>query len=321
MNPPPLVAVVGPTATGKSALAVELALRLGGEVVGADASQLYRGMDIGTAKITPDEMHGVPHHQLDVLDIHEEASVAAYQRHARADIDAVVGRGKTPILVGGSGLYVRAAVDHLTIPPTDAEVRTRIDADATADPAAVRRRLQELDPAAADAIEPNNIRRIVRALEVIELTGRPFSATLPRRESVRPTLQLSLDVPRVELDRRIGARVEHMWGAGLLDEVASLAERGLSRTRTAARAVGYPQALAHLRGELSRDEAVADTVAATRRLAKRQRQWFGADPRIVRLPVTGGEQHVLDAALAHVNDLVAGLGDPDRPLRGMAGPQ
>lgn len=293
----PLVAVVGPTATGKSGLAVALARELGGEVVNADAFALYRGMDIGTAKPSEAEREGIPHHQLDVLDIHDDASVAAYQRHARSDIDAILARGRVPVLVGGSGLYVRAALDLLDFPPTDPQVRARLEAEARELGApALRERLDALDPAAAAAIEANNVRRIVRALEVIELTGRPFSATMPRREYRLPTVMLGLDLPRPLLDERIEARVRGMWEAGLLDEVAALERQGLSGTRTASRAVGYPEALAQLRGDLTEAQAIEATATATRRLARRQASWFRPDPRITWLDAGAGPEALLARA-------------------------
>lgn len=280
-----VVAVVGPTATGKSDLALALAQRLGGEIVNADASQLYRGMDIGTAKLPPGQRRGIPHHQLDVLDIAEDASVAAYQRTARADIEAIRRRGAVPIVCGGSGLYVRAALDVLAIPPTDPAVRAAWEARlAEAGVGELYAELGRRDPAAAAAIDPRNGRRIVRALEVIELTGAPFSATMPRRESVLPTVQLGLRLDRPDLDRRIDARAERMWADGLLAEVRTLAARGLASTRTASRAVGYAQALAQLRGELTEGQAIEATARATRRLARRQESWFGADPRVRWLP-------------------------------------
>ncbi|WP_205859444.1 tRNA (adenosine(37)-N6)-dimethylallyltransferase MiaA [Phycicoccus flavus] len=280
-DPGLVVAVVGPTATGKSDLGVALALRLGGEVVGADASQLYRGMDIGTAKLAPDERQGVPHHQLDVLDVTEEATVAAYQRDARADLEGVLRRGRVPLVVGGSGLYVRAALDRLQIPPTDPAVRAALEARAQDEGgAALFAELGRLDPVAAAAIEPANTRRVVRALEVVELTGRPFSATMPRREHVRPTVVLGLRLDRERLDRRIEQRTRAMFDAGLVEETAGLAGRGLREGRTASRAVGYAQALAVLDGTMTLAEAVADTAARTRRLVRRQESWFGADPRV-----------------------------------------
>ena len=278
------VAVVGPTATGKSDLGVALALALGGEVVNADASQLYRGMDIGTAKLPEEQRHGIPHHQLDVLAVTQEASVAAYQQAGRADLAAIRGRGRVPVVVGGSGLYVRALLDRLEIPPTDRWVRARWEERLAAEGAQpLHDRLVELDPSAAAAIDPRNGRRIVRALEVIELTGRPFSATLPTREFVGPTVLVGLRAPREVLDARIEQRAAGMWRAGLVQEVRTLEGQGLRRGRTASRAVGYAQALRQLDGELTRDEAVADTVVATRRLARRQERWFGADPRVLWL--------------------------------------
>lgn len=277
----PVVAVVGPTATGKSDLGVALAAELGGEVVNADASQLYRGMDVGTAKLTEAERHGIPHHQLDVLEVTEEASVAAYQEAARRDLAAIRERGAVPVVVGGSGLYVRALLDRLEIPPTDPAVRERWQARLEEQGVeALHAELATRDPEAAARIEPRNGRRIVRALEVIELTGRPFSATMPTREHVGPTVTIGLRAGRDVLDERIAARAEGMWRAGLVEEVRDLVALGLREGRTASRAVGYAQALRQLDGELTQEEAVADTVVATRRLARRQERWFGPDPRV-----------------------------------------
>lgn len=285
---PVVIAVVGPTATGKSELALDLAEAVGGEVVNADASQLYRGMDIGTAKLPPDARRGIPHHQLDVLDVTEEASVAAYQQHARADLTAIVERGRHPIVVGGSGLYVRALLDRLEIPPTDPGVRARLEDEAARlGTPALYARLRGQDTVAAEAIEPNNTRRVVRALEVIELTGRRFSATMPTREYVRPTVAIGLEVPREVLDQRIAARVTRMWQDGLLDEVRSLEAMGLRRGRTASRALGYAQALAQLDGTMTRGQAQEQTGALTRRFARRQESWFRPDPRITWLDPRG----------------------------------
>ncbi len=293
---PLVVAVVGPTATGKSDLGLRLAEQLGGEVVGADASQLYRGMDIGTAKLRLGERRGIAHHQLDVLDVTEEASVAAYQRHARADLEGVLARGRTPVVVGGSGLYVRALLDHLDIPPTDPDVRRRVEERAEElGTGAVYAELVERDPLAAAAVEPNNRRRIVRALEVVELTGAPFSATMPRREFVRPTLVLGLLPPRPELDRRIEQRVHRMWAEGLVDEVRGLEAHGIRQGRTASTAIGYAQALGQLDGVLDATTARAQTVAATRRLARRQESWFRADPRTRWVDPT--DRDAVDAAV------------------------
>jgi len=282
---PPVVAVVGPTASGKSALAVEVALALDGEVVNADAFQLYRGMDVGTAKPTGAERRTVPHHLLDVLDVTQEATVAGYQRAAAAVLDDVAARGRPAVLVGGSGLYVRAVLDGLEIPPTDPAVRARLEAElATVGSPALHARLAESDPAAAAAILPTNGRRVVRALEVGTLTGRPFRATLPAGAYARPAVQVGLDVPRDVLDERIAARVDRMWRDGLVEEVRRLDAEGLSRGRTAARALGYAQVLRLLAGELTDDEARAQTVAVTRRYARRQESWFRRDPRVTWLP-------------------------------------
>ena len=276
-----VIAVVGSTVSGKSDLALALAERLGGEVVNADAMQLYRGMDIGTAKLPIEARRGIPHHQLDVLDVRQEASVAAYQRAARLDLAGIRSRRLRPIFVGGSGLYLRAALDRLEIPPTDPVVRGRLLGELEqVGIAALHVRLMRADPIAAQAIQPNNERRVVRALEVIELTGRPFSATLPAREYELPTITIGLRVPRPELDARIAARVHRMWDAGLLDEVRRLDSAGLREGRTAAKALGYRQALAYLDGLCSAEQAVKDTIILTRRFARRQESWFRPDSRI-----------------------------------------
>jgi len=280
-----LIAVVGATATGKSALGVALAEALDGEVINADSMQLYRGMDIGTAKITEAERAGVPHHLLDVLDVTEPANVAEYQRDARAVIEQLSAAGRTAVLVGGSGLYVRAALDDLRFPGTDPAVRARLEAEAVdAEPGALHARLAGVDPPAAARILPGNTRRLVRALEVIELTGGPFLAELPEPQYVRPAVQLGLYLDRAELGRRIALRVEAMWQAGLVAEVATLAEKGLREGRTASRALGYAQVLEFLDGRISEDEAHAATVRATRKFARRQQKWFDRDRRIVWLP-------------------------------------
>ncbi|MGW4160012.1 tRNA (adenosine(37)-N6)-dimethylallyltransferase MiaA [Streptomyces sp. NPDC004788] len=278
---PRVIAVVGPTAAGKSDLGVFLAQQLGGEVVNADSMQLYRGMDIGTAKLTMEERGGVPHHLLDIWEVTEAASVAEYQRLARAEIDRLLAEGRTPILVGGSGLYVRGAIDVLDFPGTDPEVRARLEAELEERGSGVlHARLAAADPEAARAILPSNGRRIVRALEVIEITGKPFTANLPGHDSVYDTVQIGVDVARPELDERIATRVDRMWEAGLVDEVRALEARGLREGRTAARALGYQQVLAALAGECTDDEARAETVRATKRFARRQDSWFRRDPRV-----------------------------------------
>ena len=297
----PVIAVVGPTATGKSALGIAIAEVLHGEVVNCDSMQLYRGMDIGTAKLTFAERHGITHHLVDVLDVVDEATVAAYQEAARAVIADITARGKVPVVVGGTGLYARAALDRLDIPPTDAAVRGRLEALADQGRAAeLVERLHTLDPKAAARIDPANVRRVIRALEVIELTGRPFSASMPTRESLRPTLWLGLRLDRAVLDDRIEGRTRAMFAAGLVDEAARLAEHGLREGRTASRAIGYAQALAVLDGSMTQDAAIADTAQATRRYVRRQESWFNADPRIRWLDAA--DPSLADAALTLVRD-------------------
>jgi tRNA dimethylallyltransferase len=296
-----VIAVVGPTATGKSGLAIALARALGGEVVNADSMQLYQGMDIGTAKEPEAARQGVPHHLLDIWPVTRTANVADYQALARAAIDGIIGRGHVPVLVGGSGLYVRAALDDLNFRGTDRGTRARLESElAELGPAALHARLATLDPAAAAAILPSNGRRIVRALEVIEITGGPFTATMPAYEQVRPgakAVQLGLSLPRPELDQRIAARVEAMWQAGLEAEVKDLVHQGLRDGKTASRALGYQQMLRHLDGELTLDQALQETVRATRRFARRQESWFHRDPRVRWLDASHPVEVLLDEAL------------------------
>jgi tRNA dimethylallyltransferase len=278
---PPVVAVVGPTATGKTALAVELARRVGGEVVNADSMQLYRGMDIGTAKPDDAERGGIPHHLLDVWHVRQPASVAEYRDLARAAIDRLRTAGTVPLLVGGSGLYVRAVLDELEFPGTDAAVRARLELElAETGPVRLHERLAELDPAAAAAVLPSNGRRIVRALEVIELTGGPFRAQLPQPRPHYPAVVVGLDRDPAELDERIALRVDRMWAAGFVDEVAALAADGLREGPTASRALGYAQVLAQFDGVLTAEEARERTVSTTRRFVRRQRSWFRRDPAL-----------------------------------------
>ena len=278
---PPVVAVVGPTATGKTALAVELARRLGGEVVNADSMQLYRGMDIGTAKPDVAERGGVPHHLLDLWHVRQPASVAEYRGLARAEIDLLRAAGTVPLLVGGSGLYVRAVLDELEFPGTDPAVRERLEAElAEVGPARLHERLAGVDPAAAEAVLPSNGRRIVRALEVVELTGGPFRAQLPEPRPHYPAVVLGLDRDPAELDERIALRVDRMWAAGFVAEVAALAADGLREGPTASRALGYAQVLAQFDGELTPEEARERTVGTTRRFVRRQRSWFRRDPAL-----------------------------------------
>jgi tRNA dimethylallyltransferase len=283
--PQPVIAVVGPTAAGKTELSLRLAKQLGGEIVNADSMQLYRGMDIGTAKLPASRRDGVPHHLLDIWDVSQPASVSEYQRLARAAIAGIRSRGRVPILVGGSGLYVRAVLDKLEFPGTDPRLRERLEAELDrVGPAGLHARLQERDPAAAAAILPGNGRRIVRALEVIELSGKPFSATLPDYQYACDAVQIGLDIPREELDERIAGRVSGMWLAGFVAEVRSLAAAGLREGRTARAALGYAQVLRFLDGDWPEQEAAAQTVLQTRRFARRQLSWFRRDPRVRWLP-------------------------------------
>ena len=292
-----VVAVVGPTATGKSALSLALAHALGGEVVNADSMQLYRGMDIGTAKLTVAEREGVAHHVLSVWDVTEPASVAEYQRLARAAIDDIRARGRVPLLVGGSGLYVRAVLERFEFPGTDAGLRAALEAElADVGPGPLHARLARVDPGAAAGILPSNGRRIVRALEVVELTGRGFTATLPDPAPYYPSVQLGVDLDTGVLDERIAARVAQMWRRGLVDEVRHLADRGLRDGRTASRALGYRQVLRYLAGQCPQEQAAADTVRATRRFVRRQRSWFRRDERIHWLD--GAAPDLLRTALA-----------------------
>jgi tRNA dimethylallyltransferase len=287
---PKVIAVVGPTAAGKSDLGITLAGMLGGEVVNADSMQLYRGMDIGTAKLTGAERGGIPHHLLDIWDVTQAASVAEYQRLVREEIDRLLAAGRTPVLVGGSGLYVRAAIDALEFPGTDPLVRARLEAELDLHGSGrLHDRLATVDPEAARNILPSNGRRIVRALEVVEITGRPFTANLPGHQAVYDTTQIGVDVPRPELDDRIALRVDRMWEAGLVAEVRALEAVGLREGRTASRALGYQQVLSWFAGERTEDDARAETVRATKRFARRQDSWFRRDPRVHWLAASGAE--------------------------------
>lgn len=279
---PPVVAVVGATAAGKSDLALDLAQELGGEVVNTDSMQLYRGMDIGTAKLPVDERRDVPHHLLDVLEVTEAATVAEFQSWARAAVADCHARGVVPVLVGGSALYTRAVLDRFEFPGTDPVVRARLEAElAEHGPEAMHGRLAEVDAQAAAQVLPSNGRRVVRALEVVEITGRPFAATLPEPAYVLPgTVQVGVDVDRGLLEQRIATRVDRMWEAGLVAEVEGLVARGLREGRTAHRALGYRQVLAALDGEITMDQAREQTVTGTRRFARRQDSWFRKDDRV-----------------------------------------
>jgi tRNA dimethylallyltransferase len=309
-----IVALVGPTAVGKSTLAVALARRLiatgqPAEIVNADSMLVYRGMDIGTAKPTPAERGEVPHHLIDVLDVRETATVADFQRRARAAIADCHRRRAVPVLVGGSALYVRAIVDDFRFPGTDRNLRAELEAElALAGPEPLHRRLAELDPVSAAQILPGNGRRVVRALEVLSLTGDPFSATLPARRYALPgVVQVGLDIDRARLDQRIAERVERMWAGGLVAEVRRLVDAGLREGRTASRALGYRQVLAFLDGELTEDEARTRTVTATRKFARRQDGWFRKDPRITWLPFDRPD--LTDAVVALAAEPARGVPD------------
>jgi tRNA dimethylallyltransferase len=285
------VVLVGATAAGKSSLAVELALRFAAagrraEVINADSMLLYRGMDIGTAKPSIVERRGVRHHLIDVLDVTETSTVADFQRLARDTITECRTRNVVSIVVGGSALYVRAIVDDFDFPGTDPALRAELEAELTRiGSQSMHLRLASVDPAAAAAIEPANGRRIVRALEVGQLTGRPYAATLPAHSYLLPGVaQIGLAIDRAELDRRVAARVHRMWQAGLVDEVRQLDKAGLRRGRTASRALGYRQVLEFLANSSNEAEAEQQTVLATRRFARRQDAWFRKDPRIRWLP-------------------------------------
>ena len=276
-----MAALVGPTAVGKTALSLALAHALDAEIVNVDSMQLYRGMDIGTAKLPVARREGIPHHLLDIWEVNQPASVAGYQRLARAAIDAILARGHVALLVGGSGLYVRAVLERFEFPGTDPAVRERLEKElAEVGPAPLYRRLERADPAAAARILPGNGRRIVRALEVIELTGVPFTASLPDPDPYYPAVQVGVDRDTAELDRRIAQRVGAMWREGLVDEVIGLCGRGLREGRTASRALGYQQVLRMLDGAIDEPTAMAETTAATRRFVRRQRSWFRRDPRV-----------------------------------------
>ncbi|MFI6433038.1 tRNA (adenosine(37)-N6)-dimethylallyltransferase MiaA [Rhodococcus oryzae] len=294
------VAVVGPTATGKSDLGLDLAERLGGEIVNIDAMQQYRGMDIGTAKLPPDQRRGIPHHQLDVLDVTETATVANYQSSARADVEAIAARGAVPIIVGGSMMYVQSLLDDWSFPATDPTVRARWEAVlAERGVAGVHEELLKADPEAAATILPTDGRRMVRALEVVELTGRPFAASAPAIGEPRwGTVILGVDRDTAELDERIGLRTRLMFDGGLVEEVLGLIEVGLREGVTAPRAIGYAQVLAALDGEYDMDEARERTLIGTRRYVRRQRSWFRRDQRVHWLD--GGDRDVISRAMTIV---------------------
>ncbi|CAB4686763.1 unannotated protein [freshwater metagenome] len=278
-----MLVICGATATGKSDLAIALAQHFDGEIINADSMQIYRGMDIGTAKLTVEERQGVPHHLLDVLDVTQDSTVAWYQDSARQVIDEIESRGKRPIIVGGTGLYIKSILDELNFPDTDPDIRKSLELELEKIGLdAMYERLQKLDPAAGIAIDRANARRVIRALEVIAITGKPFTANLPREESTRypDARQFGLVMDRESLDVRISARVDLMWEQGFVAEVQSLLNAGITEARTAQLALGYSQIIAYLQGRMSEEEAREDTKRATRQYARRQETWFSRDARI-----------------------------------------
>ncbi|MGC4110812.1 MAG: tRNA (adenosine(37)-N6)-dimethylallyltransferase MiaA [Nocardioides sp.] len=303
---PPIVAVVGATAAGKSELALDLAERLGGEIVNTDAMAVYRGMDVGTAKTPESQRRGVPHHLLDLLDVTEPLTVAEFQGRARATVVELRARGITPVLVGGSALYTRAVLDRFEFPGTDAGVRRELEAElAEVGSVALHARLAEVDPEAAAQILPDNGRRVVRALEVVRITGRPFGATLPAHEYADPaSVQVGVDIDRPTLDERIAVRVREMFDAGFVDEVRRLLAVGLRESRTARTAIGYREVAAYLDGDTTLEQAVEATAAATRRFARRQDSWFRKDPRIAWVRYDDPDR--VDRAVAAVEAVTLG---------------
>lgn len=295
------IIICGATATGKSDLAVALAKEIGAEIVNADSMQVYEGMDIGTAKLSLTERGGIPHHLLDALSVRQDSTVAWYQEAARTVIDQIHQRGKDAIIVGGTGLYIKAIVDDLNFPDTDPVIRSRLELEAIEQGAAVLfARLEKLDPAAALAIDRANTRRIVRALEVIEITGQPFTANLPREESSRypDAIHFGLSQDRESLDIRVSNRVDAMWEAGLLAEVESLVITGLREGVTAQKALGYAQVLAMMDGLLTSDQAREETKRVTRQYIRRQDTWFSRDGRLHWL---GHYENRLEKILTRIN--------------------
>lgn len=299
----PVINVVGATATGKSDLAIGLAQALGGEIINADSMQFYRGMDIGTAKLAPAERGGIPHHLLDILDVTEEASVSDYQSLARSVMSDIRRRGRVPVIVGGSGLYVRAATDELNFPGTDPVLRARLERIAERGVVTdMHAMLEELDPKAGQDISPTDAKRVVRALEVIALTGDTFSSELPEYTYHTPTVQIGLAQDRGQLHQRIADRVHRMWDLGWVNEVRNLVEVGLRKGKTARYAIGYAQILEYLDGDISADLAIDSTVIKTRQFARRQETWFRRDTRIRWFPA--GESTTLEAALDYYRSYI-----------------
>ena len=284
-----LVIISGATATGKSELAIEVAKEIGAEIISADSMQLYKGMDIGTAKLTMAERQGITHHLLDLVDVKTDVTVSWYQELARAKIDELRGAGKSVVVVGGTGLYIKAILDDLNFPETDPEVRMKLNQEAEKIGGdAMHQKLAKLDPAASLAIPKENVRRVIRALEVIEITGKPFTAILPREDSTKypDAMQFGLAMDRESLDIRIDNRVAKMWEAGFVDEVEELINQGILEGKTAQAAIGYAQIIRIKHGSMSQEEAIEDTARATRQYARRQETWFSRDLRITWLSAT-----------------------------------
>ena len=295
-----LVIISGATATGKSELAIEVAKEIGAEIISADSMQLYKGMDIGTAKLTMAERQGITHHLLDLVDVKTDVTVSWYQELARAKIDELRGAGKSVVVVGGTGLYIKAILDDLNFPETDPEVRMKLNQEAEKIGGdAMHQRLAKLDPAASLAIPKENVRRVIRALEVIEITGKPFTAILPREDSTKypDAMQFGLAMDRESLDIRIDNRVAKMWEAGFVDEVEELVNQGILEGKTAQAAIGYAQIIRMKHGSMSQEEAIEDTARATRQYARRQETWFSRDLRITWLSATSNLSERTDSVL------------------------
>jgi tRNA dimethylallyltransferase len=295
------IVICGATATGKSDLAVSLATEIGGEIINADSMQIYKGMDIGTAKLTPTERGGIEHHMLDILQVTQDSTVAWYQGLARETVNAIHGRGKHAIIVGGTGLYIKSILDDLNFPDTDAVVRQRLTEEAKElGIVQLFQRLEALDPVAAAAIDRQNERRVIRALEVIEITGQPFTANLPREDSslYPDALQFGLVMDRAELGARVEARVDRMWEIGFVAEVDRLIDEGITKATTARRALGYAQIIAMRSGEISETLAIEETKRATRQYVRRQETWFSRDARINWISPT---QPRLETVLKKIN--------------------
>ena len=295
------IVICGATATGKSDLAVSLAQEIGAEIINADSMQIYIGMDIGTAKLAPAERGGIEHHMLDLLAVTEDSTVAWYQELARQSVTAIHGRGKHAIIVGGTGLYIKSILDDLNFPDTDADVRQKLTEEAKEfGIVQLFQRLELLDPAAAAAIDRQNERRVIRALEVIEITGKPFTANLPREDSslYPDALQFGLVMDRAELGERVEARVDRMWESGFVAEVDRLIEEGITSATTARRALGYAQIIAMRSGEITEDLAIEETKRATRQYVRRQETWFSRDARISWISPT---QPRLETVLEKIN--------------------